>query len=80
MDVNLQSRKIAFVRAFLNLENEHSIDLLEKVLEKEMIDSPDFSPMTIDELNSRIDRSLEDSKADNVTEHSQLKKEMANWK
>jgi hypothetical protein len=53
MDVNLQSRKIAFVQAFLKLENEHSIDLLEKVLEKEMIDSPDFSPMTIDELKDR---------------------------
>jgi hypothetical protein len=62
MDVNLQSRKIAFVQAFLKLEAEHSIDLLEKVLEKEMIDSPNFSPMSIDELNSRIAKSEKDFK------------------
>jgi hypothetical protein len=62
MDVNLQSRKIAFVQAFLKLEAEHSIDLLEKVLEKEMVDSPNFSPMTLDELNSRIAKSEKDFK------------------
>jgi hypothetical protein len=62
MDMNLQSRKIAFVQAFLKLEAEHSIDLLEKVLEKEMIDSPNFSPMSIDELNSRIAKSEKDFK------------------
>jgi hypothetical protein len=62
MDVNLQSRKIAFVQAFLKLEAEHSIDLLEKVLEKEMVDSPNFSPMSIDELNSRIAKSEKDFK------------------
>jgi hypothetical protein len=62
MDVNLQSRKIAFVQAFLKLEAEHSIDLLEKVLEKEMVDSPNFSPMSIDELNSRIAKSEKDYK------------------
>lgn len=60
--MNLQSRKIAFVQAFLKLEAEHSIDLLEKVLEKEMIDSPNFSPMSIDELNSRIAKSEKDFK------------------
>ena len=39
----------------------------------------DFSPLTIEEFNSRIDQSLEDSKNDKVIESNKLMAEIKQW-
>lgn len=62
--MDLQTRKIEFVQEFLKLQSEEIVMLLENVLKKQTSDSndTDFSPMSVKELNSRIDKSEKDFK------------------
>jgi len=61
--MDLQTRKIEFVQEFLKLENEEIVAILEVVMKQQTSNTEDpFKPMTIDELNARIDRSEEDFK------------------
>lgn len=73
MAMDLQSRKIEFVQEFLKLQSEEVISQLEKLLKKETkkIDR-DLKPMTIEELNSRIDQSEDDFRNGRFKTTSQL--------
>ena len=79
--MDLQTRKIAFVQEFLNLQNEEIISLFEKLLRKERkkIPTKKLKPMTLDEFNKRIDSSLEDSEKGRLTESSKLLSEIEKW-
>ena len=69
--MDLQTRKITFVQEFLKIQSEEIIIHLEKLLEKEKgkITRNDFTPMTLDEFNERIDKSLLASKNDRLIEY-----------
>lgn len=73
MAMDLQSRKIEFVQEFLKLQSEEVINQLEKLLKKETkkIDR-DLKPMTVEELNSRIDQSEDDFRNGRFKTTSQL--------
>jgi hypothetical protein len=60
--MNLESRKIEFVQEFLKLQIEEAISRLDIILRKEQKTSiePTFSPLTQEELNTRIDQSESD--------------------
>lgn len=58
--MDIQTRKIEFVQAFLKLQSEELISLFENILNSET--KEDLKPMTIEELNSRIDQSEKDFK------------------
>ena len=60
--MNLEARKIEFIKEFLKLQSEEAISRLEKILRKEKISSEKqlFEPMTHDDLNKRIDQSESD--------------------
>ena len=61
--MDLQSRKIEFVQKFLKIQNEELLSQLENLLKKKSSSkSLSISPMSIDELNARIDQSEEDFK------------------
>ena len=80
--MDLQTRKITFVQEFLKIQSEEIIIRLEKLLEKEkgkMTDG-EFTPMTIDELNKRIDESLNDSLNGRLTENNDLITELKEWR
>jgi len=79
--MDLQTRKISFVQEFLNLQNEELISLFEKLLKKEKkkSSSKKLKSMTSEELNKRIDISLEDSKKGRLTESSKLLSEIEKW-
>jgi len=79
--MDLQTRKISFVQEFLNLQSEEIILQFEKLLrrEKKKITSKELNPLTLDEFNSRIDTSLEDSEEDRLTESSELLSEIKKW-
>tara|TARA_B100002049_G_scaffold224960_1_gene196665 strand:- start:404 stop:637 length:234 start_codon:yes stop_codon:yes gene_type:complete len=57
--MNIETRKIEFIQEFLKLQSEEAISKLEKILKKEKNTSDEklFKPMTINELNKRIDKS-----------------------
>ena len=80
--MDLQTRKITFVQEFLKIQSEEVILRLEKLLEKEKgkMTTGEFTPMTIDELNKRIDESLNDSHYGKLTENSDLISEIKEWR
>ena len=75
--MDIQTRKIEFVQAFLKLQSENVISRFEKMLEKEI---EGFRPMTIEEFNNRMDKSIEDSKNDRVIEATELLNEIKEWR
>lgn len=77
--MDLQTRKLNFIKDFLKLESEKAISHLEKLLQKETQNSSECKPMTMKELQKRIDQSTEDSKNGRLTEHSKLMSEIEKW-
>lgn len=79
--MDIETRKIEFIQEFLKVQSEEVISRLEKLLRKENKNSEkvDFKPMTIEEFNERIDKSMEDSKNGRSTKASELKAKMERW-
>lgn len=79
--MDLQTRKRAFVQEFLKVQSEDVIFLLEKILNNQtkLSGRDDFKPMTIAELNARIDKSMDDSKNGRIIEASELKAKIEKW-
>ena len=71
--MDIQTRKIEFIQAFLKLQSENVIARFEEMLKME---NEEFQPMTIQEFNKRIDKSMEDSKNDRVIEATELLNEI----
>ena len=79
--MDLQTRKLELIRIFLNIQNEDIINRVENLFKKENKVSKEkpLKQLTINELNNRIDKSLDDSKKDNVTEIDDLIEEIEKW-
>lgn len=79
--MDLHTRKIEFVQEFLKLQSEEVISRFEKLLRKENISSEqsEFKPMSIEEFNSRIDQSMNDSKNGRLISSSELKSKIEEW-
>jgi pseudouridine-5'-phosphate glycosidase len=79
--MDLQTRKISFVQEFLKIQSEEVIDRMEKALkrEKKNISGTVVKPMTLKELNKRVDQSLLDSENDKLTENNDLTNEIQEW-
>ena len=79
--MDMQTRKIEFIQEFLKVQNEEVIHRLEKILQKESETSEkeNFEAMTIDELNERIDKSMEDSQNGRLIKATDLKAKMEKW-
>ncbi|AGC76706.1 hypothetical protein LX97_01364 [Nonlabens dokdonensis] len=60
--MDLQSRKIEFIQEFLKLESDDAISKLELTLKNisNKLKSEPVEPMTMEELNARIDKSEDD--------------------
>ncbi|MBF6609824.1 MAG: hypothetical protein ITF99_01580 [Chryseobacterium sp.] len=74
--MDLQTRKLAFIQEFLKVQSEELISRLENILKS---NNEDFSLFTSEELNSRINAAMEDSKKDQVTESTELIAEIKQW-
>ncbi len=77
--MDIQTRKIEFIQEFLKLQNEELISRLENLLRAGKSKNDDFKQMTIDEFNSRIDQSMNDSKNDRLTNSDDLIAEIGKW-
>ena len=80
--MDLEARKITFVQKFLKLQSEETISKLEKLLRKEKKYSSNHrkvQQMSAEKLNKRIDKSMEDSKNDRLTEVNDLIAEIEKW-
>ena len=75
--MNIETRKIEFIKEFLKVQSEDIIAKLEQVLRKEYTaeEEKEIKPMSVEELNNRIDSSEEDFKNDRFkTSDEMLKK------
>ena len=76
--MDIQSRKIEFMQAFLKLQSEEVISQLENILRKkstiELEQKSDFKPMSLKEFNDRIDKSENDFKNGKYKSTSELLK------
>ncbi|KDN55288.1 hypothetical protein [Flavobacterium seoulense] len=68
--MDLQTRKIEFVQEFLKLQSEELIAQFENLLKKET--NKKLKPMSVIELNSRIDQSENDFKNGKFKSSSEL--------
>ena len=73
--MNIEARKLSFIQEFLQIQNEEIIDILEKLLKQKKKEQRDknIKPMSLDQFNAEIDRSLYDSEQGNITKASELK-------
>ena len=76
--MDIQSRKIEFVQAFLKLQSEEIISQFENLLKKKSANKVDkeqnFKPFSLKEINERIDRSENDFKNGKYKSTSELEK------
>jgi len=79
--MDIQTRKIKFIQEFLKIQNEEMISQLEEILlVNKSPQNKDSSPMTMVELEERIDKSMDDSKNEKITPAIELEKEIEKWK
>jgi hypothetical protein len=77
--MNIETRKIEFVRAFLNLQNEELISQFEKLLKKTKQSDKELKPFTVEELQERIAKSEEDFANGRFKTQEELEKISSNW-
>ncbi|WPR70953.1 hypothetical protein SLW70_13575 [Flavobacterium sp. NG2] len=79
--MNLETRKLSFIQEILKIQSEKTIAMLETILKnaKETSELENIEPMSVEEFNQRIDKSLEDSKKGNLTEVEDLISEIEKW-
>ena len=78
--MDIQTRKIEFIQALLKLENEELLTRLENLLHSDhSIKDKEFKPMSVTALNERIDKSMDDSKNNRLTNLTDLVAEIDKW-
>jgi hypothetical protein len=80
--MDIQTRKINFVQEFLRLRNTKLIEKLERILleDKAKDYEANLKPISIDNFNIMIDKSIEDAKQGNVINARELKESVKKWK
>ena len=80
--MDIQTRKINFVQEFLRLRNIKLIEKLEKILleDKAKDYEANLKPISIDNFNKMVDKSIEDTKQGNVVNARDLKEAVKKWK
>ena len=80
--MDIQTRKINFVQEFLRLRNIKLIEKLEKILleDKAKDYEANLKPLSIDNFNNMIDKSIEDANQGNVVSARDLKESVKKWK
>jgi hypothetical protein len=80
--MDIQTRKLNFVQEFLRLRNIKLIEKLEKILleDKAKDYEANLKPISLDNFNKMIDKSIEDAKLGNVVDARELKESVKKWK
>lgn len=80
--MDLEAKKIRFLREVLRLKNDKIIDKLEEVLHQERKKTIDneSDQMSIEEFNSLIDKAEDDSKNGRLYNAGDILKDIDKWK
>ena len=77
--MNIETRKIEFVQAFLNLQSEELISQFEKLLKKTKQTEKELKPFNVEELHERIAKSEDDFENGRFKTQEELEKISSNW-
>jgi hypothetical protein len=79
--LDIQSRKIALLEAFLNLQNEEILGQLEVLIrtDESTLRKTSLQPMSLQSFEERINASLEDAANENVISSAALISELEEW-
>lgn len=79
--MDLQTRKLELIQAFLKIKSETLISKIEDILKTEYssYELEEVKPMSVNEFNTRIDRSIKDSENNNLIESNDLKSKIDQW-
>jgi hypothetical protein len=80
--MNIQARKLLLIEEFLHISDERLISKLESFIRQERKESleRELNPMSLNEFQEMIDHAKQDSAADRVISHQELKKKVKTWK
>jgi len=80
--MDIQTRKLNFIQEFLRLRNIKLIEKLEKILleDKAKDYEANLKPISLDNFNEMIDKSVEDAKLGNAVDARELKESVKKWK
>jgi uncharacterized protein YjaZ len=80
--MDIQTRKINFVQEFLRLRNIKLIEKLEKILleDKAKDFEANLKPLSLDNFNKMVDKSIKDATQGNVVDARELKESVKKWK
>ncbi|MFO7789311.1 MAG: hypothetical protein R6V32_01965 [Bacteroidales bacterium] len=80
--MDLQTRKIQFIREVLRVKNENIIDKLEKILhqERKKVNDKKSGPMTIEEFNALIDSAENDAENNRMYNAGEILNDIDTWK
>lgn len=79
--MDIQKRKIEFVQEFLRIQSEKTISLLEDLLlSRKALEGSEVQEFSTEELNRRIDRSLDDSYHGRKSEISVVREDVKKWR
>ena len=76
--MDIQARKLEFIQEFLKIKSEEVLSKLEKVLKNKQ--DSEFTPMTLEQLNADIDKSIQDFEAGRFKTSNELIEEIKGWK
>lgn len=80
--MDLQTKKIKFIQEVLRINSKEILDKLERILyqeRKKRLDK-EYSSMSLEEFNSRIDAAEEDSISDKMYNAGDILKDIDSWK
>ncbi|MGB5942335.1 MAG: hypothetical protein WBG71_05590 [Leeuwenhoekiella sp.] len=79
--MDLESRKLSFIQKFIDVQDEDIVTGLEDLLKRQKAKfyEDNLKPMSIEQLNSNIDHSLEDSLKGRVISAIDLKEKVKGW-
>lgn len=80
--MDIQTRKLNFVQEFLRLRNIKLIEKLEKILLEDKVKEyeENLKPLSSDNFNKMVDKSLDDAKKGNFVNARDLKVSVRKWK
>ncbi|SEN08260.1 hypothetical protein SAMN05421856_11441 [Chryseobacterium taichungense] len=77
--MDIQTRKLNLITYLAQLQDERFFNEIEEYILSKVEKEDHTRPFSIEELNKRIDQSLEDSKNDRIIESNDLLSEIKQW-
>lgn len=77
--MDIQTRKLNLITYLAQLQDESFFEKIEEYILSKLEKEDHTKPFSVEELNKRIDQSLEDSKNDKVIESNDLLSEIKQW-